>query len=154
MTRHAVPNPVRLLYTDTCCVYPPPPQSADASQLLLNCWKSVSLWRRAPESYLEIVDDGGCVFFCRLNSITGNLSEERMTSMFKDGCRLLSCLLVLSGLASAWARRSVIGRPAGAVMGMTASLSQRTPGDTHLRCALSFHTVFTQDWERQMLQPV
>lgn len=81
-----------------------------------------------------------------------------MTSTFKDGCRLLSCLLVFSGPASAWARLSVIGGPAGAVMGMTASLSQGTPGDTHththLRCALSFHTVFTQEWERQVLQPV
>lgn len=77
-----------------------------------------------------------------------------MTSPFKGGCRLLSCLLVFSGLASAWARLCVIGGPAGAVMGMTASLSQRTPGDTHLRCASSFHTVFTQEWERQVLQPV
>lgn len=79
-----------------------------------------------------------------------------MTSTFKGGCRLLSCLRVFSGLASAWARLCVcvIGGPAGAVMGMTASLSQRTPGDTHLRCALSFHTVFTQEWERQVLQPV
>lgn len=54
-----------------------------------------------------------------------------MTSTFKDGCRLLSCLLVFSGPASAWARLSVIGWPAGAVTGMTASLSQGTPGDTH-----------------------
>lgn len=70
-------------------------------------------------------------FIGRLNSITGNLSEERMTSTFKDGCRLLSCLLVFSGPASAWACLSVIGGPAGAVTGMTASLSQGTPGDTH-----------------------
>lgn len=55
-----------------------------------------------------------------------------MTSVFKDCCRLLSCLLVFSGLVSAWACTRVIGGPAGAVMGMTASLSQRTPGDTHL----------------------
>lgn len=77
-----------------------------------------------------------------------------MTSVFKDCCRLLSCLLVFSGLVSAWACLCVIGGPAGAVMGMTASLSQRTPGDTHLLYPLSFHTVFTEEWERQVLQPV
>lgn len=91
---------------------------------------------------------------CRLSSWNGNLSEERMTSVFKDCCRLLSCLLVFSGLVSAWACLCVIGGPAGAVMGMTASLSQRKPGDTHLLCALSFYTVFTEEWERQVLQPV
>lgn len=76
-----------------------------------------------------------------------------MTRMFKD-CRLLSCLLVFSGLVSVWACLYVIGRPAGAVMGMTASLSQRTPGDTHLLIALSFYTVSIQGWERQVLRAV
>lgn len=155
MTRHGVPNPARLPYTDACCANHPPSPSADACHSLLNCWKSViALRRRTPESYLEIVGGGRCVFICLLNSVTGNLPEEPMTSSFKDGCRLSSCLLVFSGLASARARLRVIGVPAGAVMGMTASLSQRTPGDTHLRRALSFHTVFTQEWERQVLQPV
>lgn len=82
------------------------------------------------------------------------ISLRRMTSMFKDCCRLLSCLLVFSGLVSAWACLCVIGGPAGAVMGMTASLSQRTPGDTHLLYPLSLCTVFTEEWERQVLQPV
>lgn len=91
---------------------------------------------------------------CRLSSGTGNLSEERMTSVFKDCCRLLSCLLVFSGLVSAWACLRVIGGPAGAVMGMTGSLSQRTPGDTHPLCALSLCTAFTEEWKRQVLQPV
>lgn len=31
------------------------------------------------------------------------ISQRRMTSVFKDCCRLLSCLLVFSGLVSAWA---------------------------------------------------
>lgn len=82
------------------------------------------------------------------------ISQRRMTSVFKDCCRLLSCLLVFAGLVSAWACLRVIGGPAGAVMGMTASLSQRTPGDTHLLHPLSFCTVFTEQWERQVLQPV
>ncbi len=82
------------------------------------------------------------------------ISQRRMTSVFKDCCRLLSCLLVFSGLVSAWACLRVIGGPAGAVMGMTASLSQRTPGDTHLLYPLSFCTVFTEEWERQVLQPL
>lgn len=82
------------------------------------------------------------------------ISQRRMTSVFKDCCRLLSCLLVFSGLLWAWAHQRVIGGPAGAVMGMTASLSQRTPGDTHLLHPLSFYTVFTEEWERQVRQPV
>jgi len=41
------------------------------------------------------------------------ISQRRMTSVFKDCCRLLSCLLVFSGLVSAWARLRVIGGPAG-----------------------------------------
>lgn len=77
-----------------------------------------------------------------------------MTSVFKDCCRLLSCLLVFPGLVSAWACLCVIGGPAGAVMGMTASLSQRTLGDTHLLHPLSLYSAFTEAWERQVLQPV
>lgn len=86
MTRHAVPNPVRLPYTDTCCA-PPPLQSADAShsraaKLLEICLSA----EEKTELYLEIAGDGWCVFICRLNSVTGNLSEERMTRLFEDGC--------------------------------------------------------------------
>lgn len=82
------------------------------------------------------------------------ISPRRMTSVFKDCCRLLSCLLVCRGLVSAWVCLHVISGPAGAVMGMTASLSQRAPGDTHLLHPLSFYTAFTEEWQRQVLQPV
>lgn len=120
-------------------------------------WLEISIISEEQEHHScvqRLLSMAGVFFMCRLSSWTGNLSEERMTSVFKDCCRLLSCLLVFSGLVSAWACLCVIGGPAGAVMGMTGSLSQRTPGDTHLLYALSSSTVFTEEWGRQVLQPV